>query len=92
VGAAAWLARHRCGGEGRRHSEQLLGGDEQHFDELTGRRFSADGPLLLAAKIDDKPGPIQTRNPALIRNRSMKRLGVGTGRVMDYGSRFARPE
>src|SRR4029077_15253091 len=33
--------------------------DEQHFEELTVRRFSQDGPLLLAAKIDDKPGPIQ---------------------------------
>jgi thiamine pyrophosphate-dependent acetolactate synthase large subunit-like protein len=58
--------------------------DEEHFDELTVRRFSEDGPLLLAAKIDDKPGPVQTpRDPALIRNRFMKGLGVGKAGVLD---------
>ena len=54
--------------------------DEQHFEELTVRRFSEDGPLLLAAKIDDKPGPIQTpRDPVLIRNRFMKGLFAWAG-------------
>jgi thiamine pyrophosphate-dependent acetolactate synthase large subunit-like protein len=58
--------------------------DEEHFEELTSRRFSEDGPLLLAAKIDDKPGPVQTpRDPALIRNRFMKGLGVGKAGVLD---------
>jgi hypothetical protein len=58
--------------------------DEQHFEELTVRRFSQDGPLLLAAKIDDKPGPIQTpRDPALIRNRFMKWLGSSRDGALD---------
>jgi thiamine pyrophosphate-dependent acetolactate synthase large subunit-like protein len=58
--------------------------DEEHFDELTVRLFSEDGPLLLAAKIDDKPGPVQTpRDPSLIRNRFMKGLGVGKAGVLD---------
>jgi thiamine pyrophosphate-dependent acetolactate synthase large subunit-like protein len=53
---------------------------EAHFDELTSRRFDEGGPLLLAAKIDDKPGTAQTpRDPALIRRRFMQ--GLGTGRV-----------
>jgi len=52
--------------------------DEDHFEQLVSRRFSDDGPLFLAVKIDDKPGPVQTpRDPALIRNRFMKGLGVG---------------
>jgi thiamine pyrophosphate-dependent acetolactate synthase large subunit-like protein len=58
--------------------------DEQHFDELTARRFSEDGPVFLAAKIDDQPGPVQTpRDPALIRNRFMKGLGVGQAGALD---------
>ena len=58
--------------------------DEDHFEQLISRRFSDDGPLFLAAKIDDKPGPIQTpRDPALIRNRFMKGLGVGKAGALD---------
>jgi thiamine pyrophosphate-dependent acetolactate synthase large subunit-like protein len=58
--------------------------DAAHFEELTARRFSEDGPLFLAAKIDDQPGPVQTpRDPTLIRNRFMKGLGVGTAGVLD---------
>jgi thiamine pyrophosphate-dependent acetolactate synthase large subunit-like protein len=58
--------------------------DENHFEQLISRRFSEDGPLFLAAKIDDKPGPIQTpRDPALIRNRFMKGLGVGKAGALD---------
>jgi hypothetical protein len=46
---------------------------EAHFDQLLTRHFADDGPMFLAAKIDDKPGPVQTpRDPALIRNRFMK--------------------
>ncbi|MCX7312540.1 MAG: thiamine pyrophosphate-dependent enzyme [Hyphomicrobiales bacterium] len=57
---------------------------EAHFDQLLSRRFADDGPLFLAAKIDDKPGPVQTpRDPALIRNRFMKGLGVGNAGALD---------
>jgi hypothetical protein len=42
------------------------------------------GPVLLAAKIDDKPGIGQTvRDPALIRNRFMRGLGTGRGTALD---------
>ena len=58
--------------------------DEEHFEQLLIRRFSEDGPLLLAAKIDDKPGPVQTpRDPALIRNRFMKGLGSSRDGALD---------
>lgn len=58
--------------------------DEDHFEQLMSRRFSDDGPLFLAVKIDDKPGPVQTpRDPALIRNRFMKGLGVGHAGELD---------
>jgi thiamine pyrophosphate-dependent acetolactate synthase large subunit-like protein len=58
--------------------------DENHFEEIVSRRFNGDGPLFLAARIDDKPGPIQTpRDPALIRNRFMKGLGVGKAGALD---------
>ena len=54
--------------------------DEAHFDRLIDRRFDDGGPVLLAVKIDDKPGAGQTvRDPALIRNRFMKGLGTGRG-------------
>jgi thiamine pyrophosphate-dependent acetolactate synthase large subunit-like protein len=57
---------------------------ETHFDQLLTRRFAEDGPLLLAAKIDDKAGAVQTpRDPALIRNRFMKGLGVGKAGALD---------
>jgi thiamine pyrophosphate-dependent acetolactate synthase large subunit-like protein len=58
--------------------------DEEHFEQLIIRRFNEDGPLLLAAKIDDKPGAVQTpRDPALVRNRFMKGLGVGRAGALD---------
>jgi thiamine pyrophosphate-dependent acetolactate synthase large subunit-like protein len=42
--------------------------DEAHFDQLIDRRLDSGGPLLLAAKIDDKLGCTQTpRDPSLIR-------------------------
>src|SRR4051794_13432965 len=34
--------------------------DEAHFEKLLDRRFDDGGPVLLAAKIDDKAAPIQT--------------------------------
>jgi thiamine pyrophosphate-dependent acetolactate synthase large subunit-like protein len=58
--------------------------DDKHFDELISRRFDEGGPMLLAVKIDDKPGAAQTvRDPALIRNRFMKGLGTARGGVLD---------
>ena len=58
--------------------------DEAHFEELIERRFDEGGPILWAAKIDDKPGVGPTiRDPALIRNRFMKGLGAGRGGALD---------
>ena len=58
--------------------------DEQHFEQLIDRRFDEGGPILLAAKIDDKPGVGKTiRDPALIRSRFMKGLGTGRGGALD---------
>ena len=58
--------------------------DEAHFEELIGRGFERGGPVLLAAKIDDKPGDIQPpRDPALVRNRFMKGLGNKQSAVLD---------
>jgi thiamine pyrophosphate-dependent acetolactate synthase large subunit-like protein len=58
--------------------------DQKHFDELIDRRFDDGGPVLLAAKIDDKPGAAQPpRDPALVRNRFMKALGTGRGGALD---------
>src|SRR5262245_46037657 len=58
--------------------------DERHFEQLVSRRFDDGGPVLLAAKIDDKPGIGKTvRDPALIRNRFMRGLGTGRGSALD---------
>jgi hypothetical protein len=58
--------------------------DEAHFDALIARRFDEGGPVLLAAKIDDKPGTAQTpRDPSLIRNRFMRGLGTGRASALD---------
>jgi len=58
--------------------------DEDHFEQLMDRRFNDGGPMLLAAKIDDKPGPVQTpRDPSLIRIRFMQGLGTSRGGALD---------
>lgn len=58
--------------------------DEAHFDTLLDRRFEDGGPVLLAAKIDDQPGKIQTpRDPTAIRISFMKGLGTSRGSAMD---------
>jgi thiamine pyrophosphate-dependent acetolactate synthase large subunit-like protein len=58
--------------------------DDAHLDALMDRRFEDGGPVLLAVKIDDKPGAGQTvRDPALIRSRFMKGLGTGRGGALD---------
>jgi len=58
--------------------------DKAHFEKLLDRGFADGGPVLLAAKIDDQPGKVQTvRDPALIRNRFMNGLGTGRGGALD---------
>ena len=58
--------------------------DEAHFDDLMDRRFDDGGPILLAVKIDDKPGAAQPpRDPPLVRNRFMKGLGVARAGALD---------
>jgi thiamine pyrophosphate-dependent acetolactate synthase large subunit-like protein len=58
--------------------------DEAHFEALIDRRFEEGGPILLAAKIDDKPGVGQTvRDPSLIRHRFMQGLGSGRRSALD---------
>ena len=40
--------------------------------------------MLLAVRIDDKPGAAQPpRDPALVRNRFMKGLGIGRAGALD---------
>ncbi|WP_315718419.1 MULTISPECIES: thiamine pyrophosphate-dependent enzyme [unclassified Bradyrhizobium] len=51
--------------------------DEEDFERLIDVAFEAPGPVLIAAKIDDKPGVGATRrDPAQIRERFMQGLGV----------------
>jgi thiamine pyrophosphate-dependent acetolactate synthase large subunit-like protein len=51
--------------------------DEHMFESLVARSLSEDGPSLIAARIDDKPAVATTeRDPALIRDRFMRGLGV----------------
>lgn len=58
--------------------------DEKNFEELLSRRFDDGGPVLIAAKIDDKPATGQTvRDPSLIRHRFMQGLGTGRGGALD---------
>ncbi len=51
--------------------------DETDFEQLIDRALAADGPSLVAARIDDKPSAATTeRDPAQIRDRFMRGLGV----------------
>ena len=69
-------------GAGLANSEWVR--DAQHFEQLIDRRFDDGGPVLLAAKIDDKSGTAQTpRDPTLIRSRFMKGLGTGRGGALE---------
>jgi hypothetical protein len=48
---------------------------------IKGVAFDDGGPVLMAVKINDKPGA--TRDPALVRSRFMKALGTGRGGALD---------
>jgi thiamine pyrophosphate-dependent acetolactate synthase large subunit-like protein len=51
--------------------------DEAMFDELVDRALKADGPWLIAARIDDQPGVGATdRDPVVITDRFMRGLGT----------------
>ncbi|CCE02533.1 thiamine pyrophosphate-dependent enzyme [Bradyrhizobium sp. STM 3809] len=51
--------------------------DEADFERLVDAALDSRGPMLIAAKIDDKPGVGATRrDPAQIRERFMQGLGV----------------
>lgn len=51
--------------------------DAADFDMLLDRTLAADGPWLIAARIDDTPGATTTeRDPAQIRDRFMRGLGA----------------
>ncbi|MFO0997011.1 MAG: thiamine pyrophosphate-dependent enzyme [Alphaproteobacteria bacterium] len=51
--------------------------DETEFEQQLERALSADGPWLMAARIDSEPAVATTeRDPALIRDRFMRGLGV----------------
>ncbi|UFZ04692.1 thiamine pyrophosphate-dependent enzyme [Bradyrhizobium ontarionense] len=51
--------------------------DEEDFERLVDLALQAAGPVLIAARIDDKPGVGATRrDPAQIRERFMQGLGV----------------
>lgn len=51
--------------------------DEAHFEELFERALGAPGPHFIAARIDDaRPAATTHRDPAQIRERFMRGLGV----------------
>jgi hypothetical protein len=59
-----------------KHDEAVIGGIGNSFDD--------GGPVLLAVKIDDQPGKVQTvRDQALVQSRFMKGLGTGRGGALD---------
>jgi thiamine pyrophosphate-dependent acetolactate synthase large subunit-like protein len=58
--------------------------DDSHVEMRLARRFDQGGPVLLAAKIDERPGVGQTpRDPALIRRSFMQGLGTGRSSALD---------
>jgi hypothetical protein len=66
------------------HHTGSHGSTAGYFDQLIARKFDEGGPVLLAAKIDDQPGTVQTvRDPPLIRHRFMKGLGTGRASALD---------
>ena len=58
-------------------SQSEWAADEGMFEGLLARALNSDGPSLIAVRIDDKPAEATTeRDPRLIRDRFMQRLGV----------------
>jgi thiamine pyrophosphate-dependent acetolactate synthase large subunit-like protein len=58
-------------------SNSAWAADEDDFERLMDQALAADGPALIAARIDDKPGTGATkRDPVQIRERFMLGLGV----------------
>ena len=58
-------------------AQSVWAADESHFEELIDRAISEDGPWLIGCRIDTS-GPKETteRDPAQIRDRFMRGLGV----------------
>lgn len=53
--------------------------DEAHFEELVDRALTEDGPWLIGCRINNnKPVATTERDPALIRDRFMRGMGVKT--------------
>ena len=62
-------------GAGIKQSDWAL--DEASFERLAARALAQDGPAFIGARIDDKPALATTeRDPALLRDRFMRGLGV----------------
>jgi thiamine pyrophosphate-dependent acetolactate synthase large subunit-like protein len=58
-------------------SNSAWAADEEDFERLIERSLSANGPMLIGVRIDDKPGVGTTRrDPVQIRERFMQGLGV----------------
>jgi len=58
-------------------SSSAWAADEEDFERLVDAALAADRPMLIAARIDDKPGAGTTlRDPVQIRERFMRGLGV----------------
>jgi len=58
-------------------SQATWAADEAHFDELIDRALTEDGPWLIGCRIDkEKPAATTERDPALIRDRFMRGMGV----------------
>ena len=58
-------------------TQSFWAADEADFEARIKLALSADGPWLIAARIDDQPPAAETgRNPARIRDRFMQALGV----------------
>jgi thiamine pyrophosphate-dependent acetolactate synthase large subunit-like protein len=57
--------------------QSMWAADESHFDELIDRALAEDGPWLIGCRIDtSKPVDTTERDPAQIRDRFMRGLGV----------------
>ena len=75
--AAAFKANIAAIARGAGLTQASWAADETDFEQLVGRALGADGPFLIAARIDREPGVGTTeRDPAQNRDRFMRGLGV----------------